>query len=89
MRFTVTNWEYMDGLCRKLADQIMEDDYSPDCIVALARGGWFAGNIICDMLVVKNLVSVRAKHYSATTKLLPEIVKEDFARTLLKQEVRY
>ncbi len=79
MRFTVTNWEYMDGLCRKLADQIMEDDYNPDCIVALARGGWFAGNIICDMLGVKNLVSVRAKHYSATTKLLPEVVKEDFA----------
>jgi len=79
MRFTVTNWEYMDGLCRKLADQILEDNYNPDCIVALARGGWFAGNIICDMLSVKNLVSVRARHYSATTKLLPEVVKEDFA----------
>ncbi len=79
MRFTVTNWEYMDSLCRKLADQIREDNYQPDCIVALARGGWFAGNILCDMLGVKNLISVRAKHYSATTKLIPEVVREDFA----------
>jgi hypoxanthine phosphoribosyltransferase len=78
MRFTITNWEYMDSLCRKLADQIMEDNYKPDCIVALARGGWFAGSMLCDMLGVRELVSVRAKHYSATTKLIPEVVKEDF-----------
>ncbi len=79
MKVAITNWDYMDNLCKKLAEQIREDEFKPDCIVALARGGWFAGNILCDMLGINNLISVRAKHYSATTKLIPEIVKEDFS----------
>ncbi len=80
MKVTITNWYYMDRLCKKLAEQIREDDYMPDCIVALARGGWFAGNILCDMLGIKDLISVRAKHYSATTRLIPEVSKDDFSQ---------
>ena len=40
---TVTNWEFIYGLCRDVADQVRAAEFEPDVVVALARGGWFAG----------------------------------------------
>ncbi|AEA47105.1 phosphoribosyltransferase [Archaeoglobus veneficus] len=64
MKCIVTNWDYMDSLCRRVAEEIREDGFSPDVIVALAKGGWFAGNILCDLLGIPELVSVRVEHYA-------------------------
>jgi len=63
MRCIVTNWDYMDGLCRKVAEQIMDDDFEPEVIVALAKGGWFAGRILCDLLGLDELTSLKVEHY--------------------------
>ncbi len=63
MRCIVTNWDYMDCLCRKVAEQIMDDDFEPEVIVALAKGGWFAGRILCDLLGLDELTSLRVEHY--------------------------
>jgi len=64
MRCVVTNWEYVELLCRRVSEQVMEDYFDPEVIVALAKGGWFAGRIICDILGIDELVSVRVEHYS-------------------------
>ena len=40
---TITNWEYIYGLCRDVADDVRAAEFEPDVVVALARGGWFAG----------------------------------------------
>jgi hypoxanthine phosphoribosyltransferase len=68
MRCIVTNWDYMDGLCRKVAEQIMEDDFEPDVIVALAKGGWFAGRILCDILGLNELTSLKIEHYEGISE---------------------
>ncbi|WP_457549715.1 phosphoribosyltransferase [Archaeoglobus sp.] len=64
MRCVITNWDYLDSLCRKVAEQIIEDGFEPDTIVAIARGGWFVGSILCDMLDLDELVSLEIKHYT-------------------------
>lgn len=53
MRFLVVNWEYVERLCRKVAMQVLEDDFRPDKIVALAKGGWFVSMVLSDYLGVK------------------------------------
>ncbi len=63
MRCVVTNWDYLDKLCRKVAEQIVEDGFNPEAIVAIARGGWFVGTILCDILGLDELVSLSMKHY--------------------------
>ncbi|ADB58069.1 phosphoribosyltransferase [Archaeoglobus profundus] len=63
MRCVITNWDYLDSLCRKVAEQIMEDGFEPDTIVAIARGGWFVGSVLCDALGLDELVSLGIKHY--------------------------
>jgi len=62
----VVDWNYVYALCKQVANKIMESGYDPDLIVALARGGWFAGRVLCDLLGVKDLVSLKVEHWGIT-----------------------
>ena len=63
MRCIVSDWDYMDSLCRKVGRQILDDDFEPEIIVALAKGGWFAGRVLCDLLGLDELTSLKVEHY--------------------------
>lgn len=63
---TVTDWEYIYGLCRDVADEIRAAEFEPDIVVALARGGWFAGRCLCDFLGLDDLTSLKMEHYVGT-----------------------
>jgi hypothetical protein len=63
---TVTNWEYIYGLCRDVSVGIKRADFEPDVVVALARGGWFAGRCLCDFLGLDDLTSLKMEHYVGT-----------------------
>jgi hypoxanthine phosphoribosyltransferase len=65
---TVTDWEYIYGLCRDVAGDVREDDFEPDVVVALARGGWFAGRCLCDFLGLDDLASLKMEHYVGTAQ---------------------
>ena len=65
---TVTNWEYIYGLCRDVSDQVKAVDFEPDVVVALARGGWFAGRCLCDFLGLDDLTSLKMEHYVGTAE---------------------
>lgn len=62
----VTNWDYLYNLCRDVADQVKQSNFKPDIIVALARGGWFAGRVLCDFLGLDDLTSLKIEHYVGT-----------------------
>ncbi|MFW5900451.1 MAG: phosphoribosyltransferase, partial [Halodesulfurarchaeum sp.] len=63
---TITNWEYIYDLNRMVADQVKADEFEPDVIVALARGGWFSGRVLCDFLGLDDLTSLKMEHYVGT-----------------------
>jgi hypoxanthine phosphoribosyltransferase len=65
---TITNWEYIYGLCRTVSEQVKAVDFEPDVVVALARGGWFAGRCICDFLGLDDLTSLKMEHYVGTAE---------------------
>ncbi|MFB6186930.1 MAG: phosphoribosyltransferase, partial [Halobacteriaceae archaeon] len=60
---TITNWDYIYDLCRDVSHQVKTDQFDPDVIVALARGGWFAGRCLCDFLGMDDLTSLKMEHY--------------------------
>ena len=63
---TITNWEYIYGLCRDVSDQVKRAAFEPDVVVALARGGWFPGRCLCDFLGLDDLTSLKMEHYVGT-----------------------
>jgi hypothetical protein len=65
---TITNWDYIYGLCRDVSDDVKRSAFEPDVIVALARGGWFAGRCICDFLGLDDLTSLKMEHYVGTAQ---------------------
>jgi len=65
---TVTNWEYIYDLCRRASNQVKESEFEPDVVVALARGGWFAGRCVCDFLGLDDLTSLKMEHYVGTAE---------------------
>jgi hypoxanthine phosphoribosyltransferase len=69
---TITNWEYIYGLCRDVADEVRADEFEPDVVVALARGGWFAGRCLCDFLGLDDLTSLKMEHYVGTAERADE-----------------
>ncbi|MGP8321342.1 MAG: phosphoribosyltransferase [Methanosarcinaceae archaeon] len=62
----VTNWEYIYSLCRDVSNDVKISGYKPDMIIALARGGWFAGRVMCDFLGLDDLTSLKIEHYIGT-----------------------
>jgi hypoxanthine phosphoribosyltransferase len=65
---TVTNWDYIYDLCREVATGVRAADFEPDVVVALARGGWFAGRCLCDFLGLDDLTSLKMEHYVGTAQ---------------------
>jgi len=65
---TITNWDYIYDLCREVSDDVKAADFEPDVTVALARGGWFAGRVLCDFLGLDDLASLKMEHYVGTAE---------------------
>lgn len=65
---TITTWEYIYDLCRDVSNQIIDTSFEPDIIVALARGGWFAGRCLCDFIGLDDLASLKMEHYVGTAE---------------------
>jgi hypoxanthine phosphoribosyltransferase len=63
LTYRITDWEYAYARCRDVADEIRADDFDPDAVVALARGGWVAGRCLCDFLGLADLISLKVEHY--------------------------
>jgi hypoxanthine phosphoribosyltransferase len=68
----VTNWEYIYDLCRDVSDGVKAAEFEPDVVVALARGGWFAGRCLCDFLGLDDLTSLKMEHYVGTAERAAE-----------------
>jgi hypoxanthine phosphoribosyltransferase len=71
---TITNWDYIYGLCRDVSDQVKAAPFEPEVVVALARGGWFGGRCCCDFLGLDDLTSLKIEHYVGTAKKTGEPV---------------
>jgi len=60
------SWDYLHKACKKISNKMKEDDFKPDIVIALSRGGFVPARCVCDMLVVKDLVSIKVDHWGIT-----------------------
>ena len=55
-------------LSRKLAHKVQDSGFSPDIVICIARGGYVPARLICDVMNIYNLASIRIKHYTGADK---------------------
>jgi len=63
LRCVVYSWQEIYDMCEWLGRKIDSSGFKPDVIVAIARGGWVPARILCDVLDVRELYSVKAEHW--------------------------
>ncbi len=63
LRCELVSQKTVYDLTYKLADQIRASDYHPDLVVAISRGGFTPARVLCDVLGLFNLTSIRVVHY--------------------------
>jgi hypothetical protein len=60
------SWEELHEDIRDIVKKIKKDRYQPDMIVALSRGGFVPARVICDLMIIKDLVSIKVDHWGVT-----------------------
>ncbi len=62
-KFLNLTWEDVERLSHKLCERMISENYVPDVIVAVMRGGWVPARIVLDMLKVSGLAAIEIKFY--------------------------
>lgn len=57
------SWEEQYRLARTLALEIRSSGYRPDLVIAIGRGGYIPARILCDLLSIPRLTSVKVEHW--------------------------
>lgn len=63
IEFEVPSWSRIYSMLLKVADEVRENDFDPDVIVGVSRGGWFPARVLSDLLGNPNLANVKAEFY--------------------------
>ncbi len=62
-KFLNLTWEDVERLSHILCDKMAKENYVPDIIVAVMRGGWVPARIVLDMLKINGLAAIEIKFY--------------------------
>ncbi len=65
------SWDLFGIASRELAEQVAADDYRPDIMLAIARGGLFVAGALGYALDVKNLHVANVEFYTGVDRRLP------------------
>ena len=89
-------WSEVGLAARTLAERILDDDYRPDMLLSIARGGLVVGGALAYALDVKNTFTMNVEFYTGVDERLPmpmilppvpELVDLDEARVLIADDV--
>lgn len=92
----ILTWDDFGVASRHLAGLVADDDFIPDIILAIARGGLFVAGGLGYALAVKNIYVVNVEYYTGVNERLPmpvvlpptpEMVDIEDARLLIADDV--
>ncbi|ACS89244.1 MULTISPECIES: phosphoribosyltransferase [Thermococcus] len=62
----LASWDDIERWAKEGSIKILKENWIPDVVVGLARGGWVAARLYCDYLGIKELVSIKVEHWGVT-----------------------
>jgi hypothetical protein len=70
----IVTWEEQYRLAKALAGKIRSSGYRPDLVIAIGRGGYVPARILCDLLLLSMLASVKVEHWGMAAEKKEEVV---------------
>ena len=80
----LVNWEDIQTWSEKVAEKVRVSGYLPDIIVGITRGGWVPARILCDVMGIKNLYSLKTEHWGVTAAPVDPRVAADLAERVAR-----
>jgi len=74
LEFEAPSWDEIYDMLLDLADMIKRDDFSPDVIVGISRGGWPPARVMSDLLGNIELANIRVEFYRGVAETEPKPV---------------
>jgi hypothetical protein len=68
LEFEVPTWDQVYDMLLSLAGKIRKNEFRPDVIVGVSRGGWPPARVLSDLLGNPNVANVRAEFYVGLTE---------------------
>ncbi len=65
-------WYDVEAWSRAVSNKIYSSGWRPDSIIAISRGGYVPARMICDKLVVGELVSLQISHWPSAAQMAKE-----------------
>ena len=77
VEFEVPTWDEIYEMLLRLAEKIQRDDFHPDLIIGVCRGGWPPARVISDLLGNPKLANISVEFYVdvAETKNKPVVTQ--------------
>ena len=66
----IMTWDMFGDSARDLARQVVDDEYHPDMVLAIARGGLLIGGAIGYALSIKNVYTMNVEFYTGVDERL-------------------
>lgn len=66
------SWKEVELWSRIVSDKILNSGWRPDVIIAISRGGYVPARLICDRLIVGELVSLQVSHWPSAAQVAKE-----------------
>lgn len=66
------DWDEVESWSRIVSDKIYNSGWLPNTIVAISRGGYVPARLICDRLLVGELVSLQISHWPSAAQMAKE-----------------
>jgi hypoxanthine phosphoribosyltransferase len=70
----LVTWEDQYRLAKVLAEKIRSSGYRPDLVIAIGRGGYIPARILCDLLLLSMLTSVKVEHWGMAAEKKERVV---------------
>jgi hypothetical protein len=74
LEFEVPKWNQIYEMLLNLAEKIRKNNFKPDIIVGVSRGGWPPARVLSDLMGNPNLANVRAEFYLGVAETKDEPV---------------
>lgn len=75
----IWSWDTVDTASRCISNWLSQQNFKPDIIIGIARGGWIPARLIADHLNVRTLLSLQVHYYKrgqTSTIQAPEVLNQ-------------
>ena len=78
---TYVSWNEIEEWTKGIMKMIIKDNYNPDIIIGIARGGLVPSRMVADYLFKKDLLSIKTEHWGLTATM--------DGKAVLKEKLNY